>query len=439
MGSNQQYYNPSTYNMSGTEGEQGPIGPPGRHGRDGRDGRDGINGKDGSNGLNGRDGRDGFPGNDGVNGLVGSIGKTGDTGCTGVTGITGNSGTTGATGETGCTGFTGDTGQTGCTGKDGKIGLTGPTGETGDSGLCGETGPTGPTGITGSTGDPGDDGYCGETGLTGPTGVTGETGPTGPTGLPGATGPTGPTGETGKTGWTGPTGPTGNSGPTGITGATGLEGDIGKTYTTFNFSFNYSNINSVNQDVPEGANIKNGGPNFSFFKDTKWWCSPYSSKSINAGDVLSSNVQKNNWPYIHNGDLNIPSLIIPYRHILMDPKLCFRLRLYDKQGTSIGVLGDDQIEFTLHSYCRLSGYLPIGNSVSFLATVYGGPMYNWSSSVLGDELNVGTDIIHSNGLPGNALALDIKFLHKGNNSIFNQNIIDSIEVYISMNGTILKA
>jgi len=58
--------------------------------------------------------------------------------------------------------------------------------------------------------------------------------------------------------------------------------------------------------------------------------------------------------------------------------------------------------------------------------------------VLGNELNVGYDVIHSNGLPGNALALDIKFLHKGNNSIFNQNIIDSIELYISIKGTIIK-
>ena len=61
----------------------------------------------------------------------------------------------------------------------------------------------------------------------------------------------------------------------------------------------------------------------------------------------------------------------------------------------------------------------------------------WIKVNLG-ELYVGNSVIHENGLIGRALALDIKFMNKGTNSIFNTNNIDSININISVMAKILE-
>ena len=438
MNNRQQFYNPNYYVISGSQGARGPDGPPGKPGKDGRDGK---NGKDGRDGKPGQNGRNGLDGSDGYNGRDGMKGEKGDKGETGMKGDRGKKGDSGPTGYTGCRGPIGLIGITGCTGPtgpDGIRGYTGPTGPVGKKGLFGDTGPTGPSGITGATGADGIRGHTGFTGPTGTKGLDGIIGNTGPTGLRGNTGITGPTGHTGNTGKTGPTGNTGSTGDTGPTGITGDTGDKGLTFTTFNFSFNYNNINSSALKGPTGSNDIQGGPNFNYFKDTKWWCSIGQMNNIDAGEINSANLLKNRWPYIANGDRNIPSYIVPFKKIKIDSLLCFTARIFDNNNNLLSFLGDDQIEFNLYSYNSLNDYIPLGKSVSGVSTVTAGPINTWSNSVNLGELYVGNCVIHENGLIGRALALDIKFMNKGTNSIFNTNNIDSININISVMAKILE-
>ena len=37
--------------------------------------------------------------------------------------------------------------------------------------------------------------------------------------------------------------------------------------------------------------------------------------NIDAGEINSANLLKNRWPYIGNGDINIPSYIVPFKKI----------------------------------------------------------------------------------------------------------------------------
>lgn len=432
-----QFYNPNLYTVQGTQGDQGLVGPPGRPGKNGRDGFNGKDGRDGKKGLNGRDGLDGLDGLDGKNGkpgIQGDPGLIGDKGIKGEKGDTGPKGPTGYIGNTGLKGIVGDKGNTGIQGGIGYQGFDGQIGEQGDMGIIGDTGsqylvgPTGnigPQGITGGTGLKGPDGKQGITGNTGMVGEVGLNGTKGPTGYPGTTGPEGYIGNIGL------------KGPTGRAGNTGLNGKQGSTYNTYNFSFSYFNIDSTNYIGPQNSITMSGGPGFSFFKNNKWWCNPSNTLSLDAGEIKKSNVDDNKWPYMVGGDRNIPCILIPYNKILFDTRLEFSARIYDNNKNILNFLGDDQIEFTIHSFSTINGYNPLGYISSGLATVVGGPINKWNSIININPLYAGLDVIHSNNLKGNAIALSLNFLNKDDNSIFQTENIDSIEVYVSLKAKVI--